>query len=67
MTDIAKFFDRVVVINLKRRPDRLRNILAELKERSWPFIHPEVFNAVDGNKVPVPKDWQDGGLSLIHI
>jgi hypothetical protein len=52
-------FDRVVVVSLKRRADRL----AEFQEtlRDWPFKKPEVFEAVDGNVVPSPTNWISGG------
>lgn len=58
---LRSFFDRVVVINLKRRPDRLLALREAVFNRDWPLKNPEVFEAVDGNKVPVPIDWPDGG------
>lgn len=61
MFDLANYFDRIVVINLRRRPDRLGNFWGELDDHEWLLKKPELFYAVDGNKVPVPKDWQDGG------
>lgn len=50
-------FDRVVLINLKRRKDRLERFLKNMSECQWPFKAPEIFEAVDGSKVPVPRFW----------
>jgi hypothetical protein len=55
------FFDRVVVINLKRRPERLQRFWDNLEKVGWNFKKPEVFQAVDGSMVPIPEGWYGGG------
>jgi hypothetical protein len=57
---IAGFFDRVVVINLKRRPERLTRLWEKLRQCQWPFRWPEVFEAIDGRVAPHPQNWQSG-------
>jgi hypothetical protein len=62
--DLHHFAERVVVINLKRRPDRLAKFMVEIdKYGPWPFKKPEVVQAVDGHVVPVPSTWTTGGGS----
>jgi len=56
--NLKKHFDRVVLINLKRRPDRLARVKAALKECRWPFKQPEIFEAVDGLISPPPAGWR---------
>lgn len=55
------YFDRVVLINLKRRPDRLENFQRLRKEKGWPFQEPVIYDAIDGNKVGVPTYFVSGG------
>jgi hypothetical protein len=53
-------FERVVLINLKRRPDRLARAMEELERCVWPFKEVEVFEAVDGDAIPHPETFQGG-------
>lgn len=55
------FFDRVVVINLKRRADRKERLLKHLEQIKWPFVAPTWFDAIDASLVPVPAGWMAGG------
>jgi hypothetical protein len=68
MGDIAKTFERVVVINLARRAERLERFYAGLGD--WPFARPERFEAADGASVSIPAAWQHGagawGCMLSH-
>jgi hypothetical protein len=57
------WFERVWVINLKRRPERLACFRTALKEARWPFRKPQVFQAVDGKKVGMPRFWRTGSGS----
>jgi hypothetical protein len=58
--ELKNYFDRVVVVNLKRRPDRLACFMAAVRESNWPFKQPVVFAAVDGNMAPPPDEWKSG-------
>jgi GR25 family glycosyltransferase involved in LPS biosynthesis len=58
--DLKNSFDRVVLISLKRRSDRLKRAKHALRQAEWPFKEPEVFEAVDGHAVPAPEGWQSG-------
>jgi len=58
--NLKQYFDRVVVINLKRRTDRLERLREALQECDWPFKQPRVFAAIDGHAVPMPKKFESG-------
>ena len=59
--DLATFFDRAVVISLKRTPERLAAFQDRLQAIQWPCAKPELFHAVDGAALPVPAWWKEGG------
>jgi hypothetical protein len=61
--NLKRYFDRVMLVHLKRRPDRLGSVTAALRECDWPFRWPTIFPAVDGTVIPCPKDWQSGGAA----
>jgi len=58
--NLKRYFDRVVLVNLKRRTDRLIQVRAALQQCDWPFRNPQVFAAIDGRVVPPPKKYADG-------
>lgn len=60
---IEATFDRVVVINLKRRTDRLETFFKELDKAEWCFKRPEIAYAIDGGsgKVPCCDGFEQGG------
>jgi hypothetical protein len=66
--DVAHTFDRVVVVNLARRPERFARFCSSLTD--WPFKTPQRFAAVDGEIVGVPAGWDKGpgawGCMLSH-
>ncbi|GAB4133018.1 MAG: hypothetical protein Kow0040_14690 [Thermogutta sp.] len=57
--DLKNFFERVYVINLERRADRLKQFFDGLP-KDWPFRVPERWPAVDGKKCPPPPWWKAG-------
>jgi len=54
-------FDRVVLINLKRRPDRLESFRTRQEAMGWKLPDPVIFEAIDGNRVGMPYSYQAGG------
>jgi hypothetical protein len=54
------YFDRVVLVNLPRRPDRLAQARRALEACDWPFRQPEIFAAVDGRTAALPAGWRFG-------
>ncbi len=69
--NFSEFFDKVVLINLKRRKDRLEHALRELKKIKWPFLYPELIEGIDGQLENLPIGFTGGlgalGCSLSHI
>lgn len=59
--DLTSPFERVVIVNLKRRADRRTRLLEALNACDWPFEQPEFFDAIDGSLIPSPAGWQSGG------
>ncbi len=66
--NLLDYFDRVVVINLARRPERLAQFRARFAD--WPFHTPERLEAIDGSTAVVPQNWTHGpgawGCRLSH-
>jgi GR25 family glycosyltransferase involved in LPS biosynthesis len=58
--DLKHYFDRVVLITLRRRSDRFAHAIEALRSCRWPFKEPDVFEAVDGHALPAPVGWQSG-------
>ncbi len=56
---MSDLFERTFVLNLKRRPDRLKQFRDEMK-KGWPFAYPEVFEAIDGKLCPCPPHFHQG-------
>lgn len=59
--DLKDTFDRVVVVNLARRADRWGSIQSLLRQHDWPFRWPVRFEAIDGNRLPMPRGWEYNG------
>jgi hypothetical protein len=58
MPHLADTFERVAVINLNRRPERLARFRSGIDAAGWPFRPPEVFDAIDGRTLTPPPTWQ---------
>ncbi len=54
--DINSYFDKIYVLNLKRRPDRLKNIKSKLKKLKINF---ERFEAIDGDNIEIDYDFSN--------
>jgi GR25 family glycosyltransferase involved in LPS biosynthesis len=52
-------FERVYVINLPRREERLKAFYENLPA-NWPFLRPERYDAIDGG-LATPPEWWNGG------
>jgi len=63
--------ERVYLINLRRRPDRLRMFFRNIKKHGWPFQQPIIYPAIDGSKVGVPLEFTEGagayGCRMSHL
>ena len=57
-SDISETFDRVVVVNLARRPERMERFWTLLGD--WPFKRPQRFEAMDGQAVGRRRDGTRG-------
>lgn len=62
-TAFAKTFDRVYVVNLDRRPDRMKEFERRVSEipGGWPFAEIVRASGVDGKKCKHPSWWRAGG------
>ncbi len=58
--DLRRYFDRIVLINLRKRPDRLARVRRALRACAWPFPPPVVFPAVEAALFPPPATWKHG-------
>lgn len=56
----SHYFDRVCVISLARREDRLNRFFASVP-KAWPFCKIEAIRAVDGKVCRPPTWWKQGG------
>jgi hypothetical protein len=55
---LQDWFDAVYLINLKRRPDRLKATYDMIDHGRWPFSRPIVWEAIDGEKLGVPSEFR---------
>ena len=56
-----KSFDRVVLINLKRRTDRIESFKQRQISHNWELPNPDIFEAIEGNLVGIPSYYLAGG------
>ena len=67
---IGHYFDRAVVVNLKRRPDRLAQFFRGLPADA-PFPRPIIIEATDGRGSDYPESWASGrgswGCRCSHV
>lgn len=61
MAATASYFNRVVLINLKRRNDRIEAFRLRQASHGWELPEPTIFRAIEGNAVGVPAWYQAGG------
>lgn len=50
-------FERTILINLKRRPDRLATFFAQPQLADWPLAKIELFEAIDGHSAAFNPAW----------
>lgn len=55
----SSIVDRCFLINLDRRPDRLKQWFEQLPV-DWPFPQPERVAAIDGGRLATPQQWNCG-------
>jgi len=55
--------DRVFVLSLARRPDRLRRFRENLAAAGWPFRPPQLYQAIDGQTAAPPVPGGRPGLT----
>ena len=69
--DLKTYFDRVVVITLKRTPQRLESFRERMRACQWPFKEAETVYGVDGLLCPPPPWWNAGpgahGAARSHL
>ncbi|MCG8449818.1 MAG: glycosyltransferase family 25 protein [Pirellulales bacterium] len=58
---LSEVFDRVVCINLDRRPDRWQEFQSQLGKIEWPFAPVQRVRAVDGSHTKSPSWLKCGG------
>lgn len=63
-------FDRIFLINLERRPDRLESFRQKQKQYGWGLSYPTILKAIDGQTLTPPPHFTSGkgawGCLLSH-